>query len=524
MSIDPTSDPPKETPGEGSPKPEETPAPDLGQASELAVGHVLAGKYRIEEVLGRGGMGVVHAGRQLELDRPVAIKCLRRAPGQGGRSAHRFAREARAIAKMRSEHVVRVFDVGVEDELPFIVMERLVGRDLGVELAHGPLSAEDTAKYVLQACEAIAEAHSFGIVHRDLKPSNLFLAETLGELRVIKVLDFGVSKWLGSTPDFDTLATGGPGFVGTPAFVSPEQLTRPDTVDERTDVWALGVVLYRCVTGELPFETGNVPQLCAAILTAKPRPFRPLGVVPEGFREIIFRCLEKRPEARYPNILELARALAPFAPPAERRSLELIERLAQRPNPELEIRRASGPAVTANHENQSTTLGYSQDARVSRVGVATRFAALALGRRGLWALLGVAAIGGVVAMVKARREPTPKAPASVVETVRGEPPSAAAAPVPTMSPPATSSASPAVSSESAPSPTAPVAEPLRRDTIRRPLGGKRAAAGSAAPAPLLPGSAAAPPQPPPSTQPPAIPSATPSAGSSDDFDRHIYRR
>jgi serine/threonine-protein kinase len=520
MSTDRTSDPPKGTP-EGSPPSENTPAPVVAEPSVFAVGHVLAGKYRIEGMLGRGGMGVVHAGRQLELDRPVAIKCLRRSPGQSERSAQRFAREARAIAKMRSEHVVRIFDVGVEGELPFIVMERLVGRDLGEELDQGPLSVENTAKYVLQACEAIAEAHSLGIVHRDLKPSNLFLAETLGELRTIKVLDFGVSKWLGPTPDFETpLSTSAHGFVGTPAYVSPEQLTRPDAVDERTDVWALGVVLYRCVSGRVPFDTESVPRLCAEILTANPRPFDPPSVVPEGFREIILRCLEKKPEARYRNILELARALAPFAPPAERRSLELIERLAQRPNPEVETKRASEPAVASTPPNQSTTAGYSQDARVAGAGAPARFDAQAFGRRALWALLGVLAIGGAVATTRARREPAPPAPSRVVEPDRSEPPSAAATAVPTPSPRSTTSAPPAISPESAPPPAASGVVLSRRDTTRRPLVGTRAPAASAPPAP----SAAVPPATPPSASPPVIPSAAPTAGSSDDFDRHIYRR
>jgi serine/threonine-protein kinase len=261
----------------------------------------------------------------------------------------------------------------------------------------------------------------------------------------------------------------------------------------------------------------SVPRLCAAILTAEPRPLD-RGVVPEGLRQIILRCLEKNPHARYPNILELARALAPFAPPTERRSLELIERLVQRPSPEVEVKRASEPVVAATPPNQSTTAGFSQDTRVSGGEAAARSSARAFGRRGLWAFLGVAAIGGAVALTT-RDEQTPGAEPSAVEPI--EPRSIAAKTVPNPGPAAASSAAHVGSSPSVPSAAPAVVQPARRDVRRLPAG-TGAPAPSAAPAP---GSISVPPSPAPSAQAtPVVPSAAPTAGSSDDFDRHIYRR
>jgi serine/threonine-protein kinase len=285
-------------------------------------GHLLAGKYRVDGVIGRGGMGVVAAGHQLSLDRPVAIKVLRQA--LVGTARQRFTREAMAIARMQSEHVVRVFDAGEEDGVPFIVMERLVGSDLAAELGRGPLRPELAVSYLREACEAIAEAHSLGIVHRDIKPSNLFIAEGANGRRIVKVLDFGVSKWLGSAPDGETpLSTADHGLVGTPAYVSPEQLTTPGAVDGRTDVWALGVVLYQCLSGKRPFEVRGIAQLCAAILTAPTPELEPNLGVPDALRAIIRRCLRKKPAERYPSVDELAAALAAFSmpPSAARRAL-----------------------------------------------------------------------------------------------------------------------------------------------------------------------------------------------------------
>jgi serine/threonine-protein kinase len=323
------------------------------------LGHLVAGKYRIDGILGEGGMGVVAAGHQLNLDRPVAIKFLRQTLGESARQ--RFTREAMAIAKLENEHVVRVFDAGEERGQPFIVMERLVGNDLADELRLGPLDAEIAIRYLLEACEALAEAHSHGIVHRDLKPSNLFITKGANGRQSVKVLDFGVSKWLDTEPADETpLATGDHGFVGTPAYVSPEQLTTPNAVDERADVWALGVVLYQCLSGKRPFEARGIPQLCAAILSAQPPEFGPELRVPGSLASIVRRSLRKKPEERYQTVKELARALAEFRAPRGR-STRALAALGALPLPTVLVLASAAVIAlavgTRTREPAGSTLG-----------------------------------------------------------------------------------------------------------------------------------------------------------------------
>src|SRR5438552_2214501 len=205
-------------------------------------GTVLQGKYQVGRLLGRGGMGVVVAARHLLLDTDVALKfLLTTEPGV----VERFSREARAAARLQSEHVGRVLDVGaLPDGSPFMVMEYLAGEDLSQVLARGPLSVTDAVDYLLQACEAIAEAHALGIVHRDLKPANLFLAQRAHGRSMVKVLDFGISRG-GATASRLTLT--GTGVLGSPQYMSPEQWTEARAVDARSDVWSLGVVLYEMI-------------------------------------------------------------------------------------------------------------------------------------------------------------------------------------------------------------------------------------------------------------------------------------
>lgn len=279
-------------------------------------GLVVEGRYRIGQPIGSGGMGVVFAAEHLDLGELVAIKFLK--PGslaQGADALSRFAREAWAASKIKSEYVARVSDVGrLENGTPFLVMEYLEGVDLSDMLESGALEIEQAIELVLQACEALAEAHALGIVHRDLKPSNLFCVRRSDGLLAIKVLDFGISK-ITAGGVADLRLTESSATVGSPLYMSPEQMSSARVVDERSDVWSLGVILYESLTCELPFDAGNLPELAVKIATERPKPIRTVrSEVPAALERVIARCLEKRPEDRYADVAELARALAPFGP------------------------------------------------------------------------------------------------------------------------------------------------------------------------------------------------------------------
>ncbi len=240
-------------------------------------GDVLAGKYRVERVLGVGGMGVVVAALHLELDQRVALKFLLPSVAARPEAVARFSREGRAAAKIRSEHIARVSDVGTLDSgAPYIVMEYLDGRDLSAIVEKsGPLPIHVAVDYVLQASMALAEAHVAGIVHRDLKPSNLFLARQPDGTEIIKVLDFGISKSLAASPDASregAAITKTTDIFGSPLYMSPEQLKDARAVDARADLWALGVILYEIITGKAPFDRRSVAEVFGAILHEKPLP------------------------------------------------------------------------------------------------------------------------------------------------------------------------------------------------------------------------------------------------------------
>lgn len=287
-------------------------------------GDALAGKYVVERVLGAGGMGVVLAAHQLGLDRTVAVKLM--LPGRlvAPDALARFLREARATARLRSHHVARVFDVGItETGAPYIVFELLDGVDLGALLKRGgPLPVDEAVEYVLQACEGIAEAHAAGLVHRDIKPSNLFLTTHADGSPCVKVLDFGITKETGA----GLALTETQQAIGSPLFMSPEQMQSSRDVDARADLWSMGVVLYELLTGCLPFQADSVQHLCAKIFFTAPTP--PSALRPDlhpTLEAVILRCLEKEPEARWPSIAAFAAALGPFAP---QRALPYIDRVA----------------------------------------------------------------------------------------------------------------------------------------------------------------------------------------------------
>jgi len=233
-------------------------------------------------------------------------------------TTERFMREARAAVKIKSQHVARVIDVGVlPDERPYMVMEYLEGVDLGEELErNGPMPEAMAVEYVLQACDALAEAHKRGIVHRDLKPSNLFLCKN-HKPPIVKLLDFGVSKFKdnGLLPNALPSLTAEAALIGTPYYMSPEQIRNAKNVDERADVWALGVILYELISGQVPFDGSTATGVLAAICGDEPRPLHDVCyTVSADVSEIVGACLQKNLELRMPNVRELVRALASVAP------------------------------------------------------------------------------------------------------------------------------------------------------------------------------------------------------------------
>ncbi len=294
-------------------------------------GEVVAGKYVVERVLGSGGMGVVVAAVHRQLGTPVAIKFLLPRGAEREREIARSLNEARAAASITSPHVVRVFDVDVRaDGLPFIVMELLAGDTLAERLKNGPLRVAEAVDYAVEAAEALGAAHARGVVHRDLKPGNLFLANGGEHDESIKVLDFGIAKSLELTAQASA-GTTGETFVGSPPYMSPEQLTEPSSVDARTDVWSLGAVLYECLTGGSPFSAKSVGEVCARVLQHNPAPVAASRAdVPRELEALIERCLAKARAQRPASMLELARALEPFGTDRARQALRMLELAAGR--------------------------------------------------------------------------------------------------------------------------------------------------------------------------------------------------
>jgi eukaryotic-like serine/threonine-protein kinase len=275
-------------------------------------GSVVAGKYRIEHVLGQGGMGYVVAATHLDLGTPVALKFLHEHMLENRDVVDRFKREARASAQLRGENVCRVSDVGMaENGQPFIVMELLQGQDLNTMLRErGAVTTMVAAEIMLQACLALSEAHMVGIVHRDVKPGNLMLTTRPDGTMCIKVLDFGVAK---APDDTNFSLTQTSSVVGSPGYMSPEQLKSSKGATVRSDIWSLGIVMYELVSGVKPWQGESITELALKVAMD---PCPPLaGRVPWEFEAVVMHCLEKDPAKRYQDVADLAVALAPFAGP-----------------------------------------------------------------------------------------------------------------------------------------------------------------------------------------------------------------
>ena len=445
---------------------------------EVQPGEVLLGKYRVEEVIGIGGMGRVVRASHLYLQQRVAIKILLSQMVENPSTVARFIREAQATSQLRSEHIARVMDVGtLPDGTPFMVMEFLEGYDLNQILRHhGPQLPPAVVDLMLQAAEGIAEAHALGIVHRDIKPSNFFITRRPDGSNLLKILDFGISK---SPAELSEL-TGTQTVVGTPTYMAPEQMRTARSTDPRSDIWSMGVVMYQMLEGRPPFEAESYAELVLKVGTDPPAAMH--VPMPGGLGEIVLRCLEKDPRQRLQNVGELARMLVPYAsdPVAAQQSAERTTRILVAPRgsqPGFPLAGNGGgvaltpPALVPRSWNHSSVSGSAgqvgtQVVRGGRGRVIASVAGLCVVAGTVGFLLAGSRRGGGAAAPSAPAA-APSAPAPVQMATQPQPPPAAQAqpqpvtqPQPQPQPQPVSQSTPAPQPKPQPAPTpAPAPQP-----------------------------------------------------------------
>jgi serine/threonine-protein kinase len=379
----------------------------------FSAGDIVAGKFQIERVIGQGGMGVVVAATHIHLGQRVALKFLLPQLSTDRAVVERFLREARSSAQLRGEHICRVSDVGMLDSgAPYFVMELLEGRDLAsILVERGPLPVAILADYVVQACLGLAEAHAAQIVHRDLKPANLFLTFRPDGSPLIKIVDFGIAKASAADPGFRITRTDA--VMGSPGYMSPEQLRSSRIADARSDIWALGVILFELSSGRPPFAAESITDLALRIAVDPTPQLR----TPPGFDHVVYRCLEKDPARRFQDVGQLAMALAPFGGPMVRERAVGATRLLSA------VPRASTAPPEVATPGVPTTLGSSavglERARGDRLRWGIVVGALAAGALGMVVFLKLRGGDTHVSIVAAPA--TSPAPVAVDAAIQAEP-------------------------------------------------------------------------------------------------------
>ncbi|HEX4461270.1 MAG TPA: serine/threonine-protein kinase, partial [Polyangia bacterium] len=398
-------------PRDGSPLSETPPTGDA------LVGRVLGGRYRLAERLGQGGMGTVYRGMHTLMDKPLAVKILRGELATDADAVARFHREARSASRLDHDHCIRVTDFGQSDDgLLFLVMELLDGHSLSHITRRGPVPAARAAAIGVAVAEALQHAHDAGIIHRDLKPDNVFLARRAKGREIVKVLDFGLAKLASDSALGPSITRDGTVF-GTPEYMAPEQ-AEGEKLDGRTDLYALGVILYQLVTGEVPFKSPNFVALLTKQVTEAPQPpreRRPDLAIDIGLERVVLRCLSKRRQDRYATAAEVADALEPFAAADTSQSSLLL------PTRELSHSGSMSQLVLATTRDMAAPTPAPQPppdgepaSTASGEVVPRTFArSVALGLGGLALLVGTAALGFVF-VGRARRHPPPPTNQAVV--------------------------------------------------------------------------------------------------------------
>jgi tRNA A-37 threonylcarbamoyl transferase component Bud32 len=450
-------------------------------APQIKAGDVLDRKYRVERVLGTGGMGMVVLCRHVQLGQRVALKFMLKEALADPSNAERFAREARSAVRLQSPHTARVLDVGkLKNGEPYMVMEYLDGKDLDeVVRTSGPLPPHVAVDFILQACEAFAEAHGLGMIHRDIKPKNLFLAQTVDGRPLVKVLDFGLAKTIGAMGDISLTATSA--VFGSPQYMSPEQMRSAKDVDTRSDIWSIGVCLYELLTTRVPFDAANLAEICAMVLKDPVEPPSKWAIdLPPDLDAVVVKCLAKDPKDRYQTVAELAFALEPWAAVegSARRILHVMQTVQKTDVPTMMNVDPSG----ADHAGPKTMDAWDSGER-------TRLGAKGL-PRGAWAafagflVLGLVGLAAIISW-RIHRAPPTTAAGSVASSalVADPPPAVTPVPMPAAVPDTTAAAAVAtVTATTAPVAPAPVTEPAATANVDVPPSDPGNGAGAPPPA------------------------------------------